>query len=204
MCVAIPRRHRGTAVPTAHGQSVSSTSACADCAMDVRNQSSALIVRMHASIHHLLRRHHGIITRRQALAVGLSASELARLDRTGTLIRVHAGVFRHAATPTTWEQRLTAGLLAAGPTAAISHRSGAAIWGVANLSVSMIELTKPGPAPVRRSGLHVHRNRLESADVTTRGGLTVTTPARTIIDLAPSCRHCWYVGRWKPGSRRRS
>ncbi len=68
--------------------------------------------------------------------------------------------------------------------AAISHRSATAIWGVPNLKVAMVELTKPGPAPVRRSGLYVHRNLLEPVDLTTRDGLRVTTPARTIVDLA--------------------
>ena len=48
----------------------------------------------------------------------------------------------------------------------------------------MVELTKPGPAPVRRAGLYVHRNQLGSADYVTRDGLRVTTPARTVIDLA--------------------
>ncbi len=48
----------------------------------------------------------------------------------------------------------------------------------------MVELTKPGPSPVRRAGLYVHRNHLGSADFVIRDGLKVTTPARTIIDLA--------------------
>ncbi len=139
---------------------------------------------MITELHPVLRRQLGVVSRQQMLACGLSPSQVDRLERSGTLERVQAGVFRHTATPTTWEQRLMAGLLGAGPASVVSHRSAAALWGVPNLSVAMVELTRPGTAPVRRRELHVHRNQLSATEWTDLGPLRLTTPARTAVDLA--------------------
>ena len=136
-------------------------------------------------IHPLLRRQLGLINRSQATELGLRDGHLERLIDTGVLERVHEGVFRHTAVAPSYEQRLMAGLLAAGPTSVVSHRSAAFIWGVPNLAVALVELSRPGSAPVRRAGLHVHRiTPLDDLDRTGRDGLAITAPARTIIDLA--------------------
>jgi hypothetical protein len=90
---------------------------------------------------------------------------------------------------TTREQLLSAGLspetmaalLACGPTAVLSHRSAAHLWGL---------IRYHGPTEVtaantrRRPGVIVHRHRLTDADVTRHWDLPVTTAARTLHDLA--------------------
>ena len=73
-----------------------------------------------------------------------------------------------------------AAVLACGPDAALSHGSAAALWRILPRWHTPTEVT----APTKRGhpGIHVHRSR--RADATTHYGIRVTTPARTLVDLA--------------------
>jgi hypothetical protein len=73
-----------------------------------------------------------------------------------------------------------AAVLACGPDAALSHRSAAALWRILPRWHTPTEVT----TPTKRShpGIHVHRSR--HADATTHYGIPVTTPGRTLVDLA--------------------
>jgi very-short-patch-repair endonuclease len=73
-----------------------------------------------------------------------------------------------------------AAVLACGPYAALSHRSAAALWRIVPRWHSPVEVT--AATMHRREGIHVHRSR--HADTTTHYGIRVTTPARTLVDLA--------------------
>jgi very-short-patch-repair endonuclease len=72
-----------------------------------------------------------------------------------------------------------AAVLACGPHAVLSHRSAGALYGLISYH------GKPDvTAPTKRShaGINLHRSRL--TDHTTHYGIPVTTPARTLLDLA--------------------
>jgi hypothetical protein len=73
-----------------------------------------------------------------------------------------------------------AAVLACGPSAALSHRSAAALWRIVPRWHSPTEVT--AQTKRRRPGVQVHRSR--HADATTHYGIRVTTPARTLVDLA--------------------
>ena len=80
-----------------------------------------------------------------------------------------------------------AAVLAGGPGAALSHASAAALWELRPSAATRIDVT------VRRSGrgapsaLRLHRPRTLRADeVTVHEGIRVTTPARTVLELAAS------------------
>jgi hypothetical protein len=73
-----------------------------------------------------------------------------------------------------------AAVIACGPNAALSHGSAAALWRIVPRWHSPIEVTSPTKR--RRPGIDVHRSR--DADATTHYGIRVTTPARTLVDLA--------------------
>ena len=73
-----------------------------------------------------------------------------------------------------------AAVLACGPGAALSHGSAAALWRILTRWPSPTHVTAPGEH--RRPGIRVHRSR--HADATTHYGIRVTTPARTLVDLA--------------------
>lgn len=73
-----------------------------------------------------------------------------------------------------------AAVLACGPDAALSHRAAAALWRIVPRWPSTPEVTAPGRH--RRRGINAHCS--PDAEATTHYGIRVTTPARTLVDLA--------------------
>lgn len=129
--------------------------------------------------------HHGIATRDEILRSGTTQNELQGMVRRGELQRVHLGIYRHAAVPVSFDQRLYAGLRAAGDDAVVSHRTALALHGARNFRCDLVELTKQSTSLPLRGGLVIHRSqRLAPTDVCRKGGHPVTTPARSIVDAA--------------------
>ena len=76
-----------------------------------------------------------------------------------------------------------AAVLAAGPGAALSYRSAAELWRMRNGSRARIEVSVPGHRrSTTRLEMHVVDTRPD--EVTLHRGIPVTTPARTLLDLA--------------------
>lgn len=73
--------------------------------------------------------------------------------------------------------------LAWGPGSAVSHPAAAALWRLSGFDPGPVMLTVPRDR--RRLGPGtVYRNALSSAELTTLDAIPVTTPARTLFDLA--------------------
>jgi len=64
----------------------------------------------------------------------------------------------------------------------LSHRSAAALWGI-RPSQGRIDVTTPRTR-AKRPGLLLHRAVLAPDEITAHDGIPVTTPARTLLDLA--------------------
>jgi very-short-patch-repair endonuclease len=81
--------------------------------------------------------------------------------------------------------RYLAAAMACGTEAVVSHRSAAALWGVlpAEPGGTLVDITVRRTNH-RRPGVRLHRRALGSADVTTVEGIPVTTPVRTLFDIA--------------------
>lgn len=79
-----------------------------------------------------------------------------------------------------------AAVLACGPGAVLSHRSAADLLELRATDRRRIDVTIPGKARRSHRGVQVHRSRtLDPArDVNTIRGIPVTTPSRTLLDLA--------------------
>ena len=77
--------------------------------------------------------------------------------------------------------RFMAAVLACGDGAALSHFSAAVLWGLLEGRGRAIHVTAPRASGSQ--GIVVHRSPLEGERVR-RFGIVVTTPARTIVDLA--------------------
>jgi very-short-patch-repair endonuclease len=76
-------------------------------------------------------------------------------------------------------------VLACGPGSVLSHRTAGAVWECTPAAAGTIEVSVPRPVRRRLEGVVVHRSRsLGASDVTTRDRLPVTTPERTLFDLA--------------------
>ena len=129
---------------------------------------------------------HGVVARAQLLVRGFTAREIDRRQAAGRLHAVHRGVYAVGHRVLTVEGRWMAAVLAAGRGAVLSHASAAMAWDLRRTSSGLIQVTVPGDAGrKRRPGLKLHRSRTLTRDqTTTLRGIPITTPARTIIDLA--------------------
>lgn len=135
------------------------------------------------------RTQHGLIERRQALALGTSDRMLDTWVEQGRLERLHAGVYRLAGVPPSWEQSVMAAVLAAGGVA--SHGAAARLWGIFDTDV--VEVTVARTHRCVAAGVVTHRSRdLSPRHVTRRRGIPVTNPMRTLVDLGAVDR--WAVG----------
>lgn len=138
-----------------------------------------------ASIAPLAARQFGAFTRHQACRLGFTHDMIAVRTSSDRWSILHPGVYAIAGSPDTWERRLLAACFAAGPGAVASHRSAGALWRLDGVVPATVEVTITASRRRRVSGVKVHRTRrLGRHDMTKIGPIPVTTPARTIIDLA--------------------
>jgi very-short-patch-repair endonuclease len=138
-------------------------------------------------IARLAERQHGLVATRQLRALGLSRNAIAARAAAGRLHRIHRGVYAvgHPVLPR--GGRWMAAVLAAGPGAALSHASAAALWEIRPTQATRIDVTVRTAGGRRQPGLRIHRAQALRADETThRHAIPVTTPARTLLDLASS------------------
>jgi very-short-patch-repair endonuclease len=98
-------------------------------------------------------------------------------------VRLGVDVFRVAGALPTWHQTLMGACLAWGEDTFSSHRSGAQLWEAPGFDGCVIELTVPRGRRRVAPGT-VHRSVLRSGDTTSRQGIPVTSPDRTLLDLA--------------------
>lgn len=128
---------------------------------------------------------HGVVVRRQLLDAGLSATQIGRRLRQGRLHQLHLGVYLlgHAVPPVHAHE--AAAVLAGGAGAALSHRSAAAIWDLlAYPAAANVCVTVPPARRIARPRIRLHRSALDPRDLRYRHGLPLTSPPRTILDLA--------------------
>jgi hypothetical protein len=129
-------------------------------------------------------RQEGHITRAQLLGLGLSDHGIGYRVEIGRLIAVYTGVYAVGHVAKTPVARARAAMLACGSRAVLSHGSAATLWGMRKRWPSPIEIT--APTDHRRQGIRVHRStRLTRQDLRTHLGIRVTSPARTLLDIAP-------------------
>lgn len=128
-------------------------------------------------------RQHGLVTYQQLLECGFSRQAIWRMVKAAMIQRVRHGVYRLCGVPATWRSAQLAAVLSAGKGAVLSHRSAAALWGMADRhALDVIEITSPYQC--RQPGVTGHRCPLDVNDRTVHEHIPVTTPARTLIDLA--------------------
>lgn len=79
-----------------------------------------------------------------------------------------------------------AAILASGRGAAISHRSAARMWGLLAVDGGdEVEIVVPRPRAPTRPGIRARRRKgLGDRDITARDRIPITTPARTLLDVA--------------------
>ena len=131
-------------------------------------------------------RQRGIIVRRQALALGIGRGGIAHRVEAGRWHVVHRGVYAIGHPALTEEGRWLAAVLAFGVGAVLSHDSAGRLWGIRRGTVGeTVHVSLDTRAGRCRAGIVLHRARLPAQDVARRGGIPVTSAARTLCDLAP-------------------
>jgi predicted transcriptional regulator of viral defense system len=128
-------------------------------------------------------RKYGLLTGEQGRSLGFTRDAIRHRVATCIWVRVLPGVYRLAAVPQSWKQRLLAACLWSGSGVA-SHRSAGALYGFDGFRAGLIEITAGLNAAPARTGIVLHRSgQLGPADRTRLHGIPVTTVARTLVDL---------------------
>jgi very-short-patch-repair endonuclease len=129
-------------------------------------------------------RQHGTVSRHQLLAAGISPRQIELRLTTGRFVGIHRGVYLAGAVAAAHTHEMAA-LIAYDRNAVLSHRSAAALWNL---------LPYPAAAPVwvtvrpqrsaSRPRIKAIRAHLHRRDIRRRHGMPLTSPPRTILDLA--------------------
>jgi very-short-patch-repair endonuclease len=130
----------------------------------------------------LARRQHGVVARSQLLQLGLSPAAIRHRLATGRLHPVRRGVYAVGRPQVGQLGDLMAAVLCCGPEAQLSHRSGAALWGIRPQRGGQIDVAVPGHVVRTRPGIKLHRR----AGLVRRqvAGIPVGDPVSILIDLA--------------------
>ncbi|MEN3281949.1 MAG: hypothetical protein V7607_3089 [Solirubrobacteraceae bacterium] len=131
----------------------------------------------------LATRSHGVVTRRQLVAVGVSEDEIDHRLATGALLREHRGVYRVGHRAPSIEARYLAAVLACGNGALLSGRAAGHLWGLVKGAAPPPEVTTRTER--RIAGIRTRRSRTtDAADATTWRGIAITTVPFTLVALA--------------------
>jgi predicted transcriptional regulator of viral defense system len=137
----------------------------------------------------------GLVTRAQALAVGVPRATFTRLATGGALIRVAHGVYRVVGSPDPGNLELRAAWLQLDPetpawervrssnVAVISHRSAAEVYDLGDIIAGAYEFSVPARTQTRRGDVRLYRREVGAADRAIVDGLPVTRPHRIVADL---------------------
>lgn len=129
-------------------------------------------------------RQSGYFTAAQALDVGYSYQAQKYHADHGNWVRIDRGVYRFPDWPPSPEDAYVRWCLWSGDRAVVSHETALAVHSLSDLDPARIHLTV-GPSFHRRDDAVVlHVAELADDDVESRGAWAVTTPVRTLLDVA--------------------
>ncbi|MEO6125391.1 MAG: type IV toxin-antitoxin system AbiEi family antitoxin domain-containing protein [Ilumatobacteraceae bacterium] len=139
-------------------------------------------------------RHGGLATMKTAVSFGYSETAVYRMVHNGDLVTVLPGTFRSSQWPPSREQLMMA-ICLRHPSAVISSLTAAALWNLRRVTKdSKIHILVPHSASAAFEMLDdqvvVHRCRqIDKQDIVTRtDGIRLTSPARTLLDIADIVR----------------
>jgi predicted transcriptional regulator of viral defense system len=144
-----------------------------------------------SALHRLAYSQEGLFTAQQAQQRGYSAQLLAHHARTGRFARVRRGLYRLSDYPTGEHEEIRAAWLTIGmERAVVSHESALVLHGLSDVLPNTVHLlvSREYRGVRAPSGVTLHTTTapIPDSDITTRNGIRITTPARTIIDAARS------------------
>jgi predicted transcriptional regulator of viral defense system len=148
-------------------------------------------------LYALAEEHDGLLTSKEARALGIRDSVLVRLTQRGRLERMSRGVYRIAHYPADRLAQYREAVLWAqashhGPErVALSHETALILYGISDVNPSRVHLTVPKSARLRREHpewIMIHRADLTEQEVSQHEGIPVTTVGRSIMDVLSTTR----------------
>jgi very-short-patch-repair endonuclease len=130
---------------------------------------------------------HGVVELRQLYSLGFSDTQVRKRVEARWLHPLHRGVFAVGRPTLSREGRWMAAVLAGGEGAVLSHQAAGELWALRReRGDSAVDVAIPRRrGSRRRHGLRVHRlPTLLTHECTVHRRIPVTTPARTLLDLA--------------------
>jgi very-short-patch-repair endonuclease len=143
-------------------------------------------MRLDRSIEALATRQHALVAVFQLYGLGATATEVSRLTRARGWERVTDRVLARAGSPDTLERQLMAAVLDASPGAVLSCTTAAHLWGAPGFRSTPVHVTRHRGVSRRGTPLAtVHEVvDLRPQHVKLVRGIPVTSPTRTVFDLA--------------------
>lgn len=136
------------------------------------------------TIARLAERQHGVVASWQLLAGGVTRHQISTRINAGRLVPLHRGVYLMGAVAAQHAHAMAA-LLAYRLAATLSHRSAAALWTLLSYPANAPAwVTVPPERYASRPRIRTTRARLDQRDTRIRHGMRLTSPPRTILDLA--------------------
>jgi hypothetical protein len=127
----------------------------------------------------------GVFARRQVVELGATPGQIEHRLRSGRWEVLRPRVYRVGGAPPSSDQDAMAAVLWGGAGALASHATAARLWEFEGVRSRKVEIWIPAKRNVRADDVDVHRGtRLDRADRTTLRSIPVTTPTRTLIDIA--------------------
>jgi len=140
------------------------------------------------SVRHVTERQAGTLSRTQAVAVGLTRSQVVHAVSSGRWRRLHPGVYATFTGPLPFATRLWAALLHAGPSAVACHGTAGFLQGLVDDEPAVVEVSVPDAHRVaRRPGVRVHRTRRHATRRHPARSVPQTLLEDTVLDLTEGC-----------------
>jgi very-short-patch-repair endonuclease len=137
-----------------------------------------------AVISRLAAKQNGVVYREQLLEAGLTSMQIRTRISDGRLMAIHRGVYLVGAVAPEWAYAQAA-LFACGSESVLFARSAIAVWNLgAYPSLAYPWVLVPPHRRIERPRIVVHQASLSANDVRNRYGLRVTSPPRTVFDMA--------------------
>jgi hypothetical protein len=132
----------------------------------------------------LAARQDGVVARAQLVARGIGRDVIDRLVAAGSLIPLYRGVYAVGHRAVGERGFMRAALFAAGAGALLSHATAARGWVLVPALTLPVHVIVGARRPRSRAGLIIHADEIDPRDRRIRNGLALTSPARTLLDLA--------------------
>jgi len=132
---------------------------------------------------------YGCVHRQQLLDAGLLKDAVLRRLTSGRLTRIHSDVFLVGSQDLPRGGAEMAAVLQLRGDAVLGASSAAAMWGLVDDLPNVVEVILVARNAKPRPGVRMHRvATLDTHDIRWRRGIPVTSPARTLVDLAATLR----------------